>query len=86
MADLNDITDEAFVPTDEDFADLYEFSTEDEVLDTDTYNLVADADADCLAGDCDHFCGEPTEADLDRLTARGYGHLVEAYENNLHYV
>jgi hypothetical protein len=47
------------------------------------YNLIPKATAECLSGDCDHFCGEPTQADLDRLERRGYGHLVEAYENNL---
>jgi len=75
--------DEAYVPTEDDFADLYnELSVEDDTA----YNLVANPTRECLDGDCDHFCGEPTQADLDRLTARGYGHLVEAYENNLHYV
>ena len=54
--------------------------------DEDSYNLIPKATAECLSGDCDHFCGEPTQADLDRLERRGYGHLVEAYENNIQYV
>lgn len=47
------------------------------------YNLIPKATADCLFGTCDHFCGEPTQDDLDRLERRGYGHLVEAYENGI---
>jgi hypothetical protein len=80
-----DFTDDNFAPTDKDFEELYDFVTAEEPDGT-MYNLVADADADCLAGDCDHFCGEPTQADLDRLYDRGLGHLVDAYENNIHYV
>lgn len=44
------------------------------------YNLVADADEDCLNGDCDHFCGEPTQYDLERLESNGYADAVDAYE------
>jgi hypothetical protein len=68
-------------------AELEAFYAEEatEAADED-YNLIAKATAECLSGDCDHFCGEPTQADLDRLERRGYGHLVEAYENNIQYV
>ena len=74
--------DDAEAPiTDEDFAELL---AEDDA--EPCYNLVEDADKECLDGECEHFCGEPTQDDLDRLESRGLGHLVEAYENNLHYV
>jgi len=52
-------------------------------LDPLNYNLVADADADCLTGDCDHFCGYPTQYDLERMVARGYATEVENYENGV---
>ena len=50
------------------------------------YNLVADADRDCLFGECDHFCGEPTQYDLERLEANGYGDDVDAYERGVRLV
>lgn len=52
-------------------------------LDPLNYNLVEDADEDCLIGECDHFCGYPTQFDLERLTARGFGAAVERYENGM---
>lgn len=84
--------DEFDVDNDE-FADMNVTDAELDALcadendeDDTSYNLIAKATAECLSGDCDHFCGEPTQADLDRLERRGYGHLVEAYENNIQYV
>ena len=71
-----DVTDEELNAL---FADADEAAEE-------SYNLIAKATAECLSGECDHFCGEPTQADLDRLERRGYSHLVEAYENNIQYV
>jgi hypothetical protein len=68
--------------TDAEFEDLYNQSAKADPV----YNLVEDATEECLAGDCEHFCGEPTEDDKDRFYARGWGHLVEAYENHIHYV
>jgi len=66
--------------------ELEEFYAAEEEADETVYNLVLNADMDCLNGECDHFCGEPTQADLDRLERLGYSHLVEAYENNIQYI
>ena len=46
------------------------------------YNLIEDATVECLFGECDHFCGEPTEYDLERLERRGFSEAVDAYEHN----
>jgi hypothetical protein len=79
-------TDEPGTFMDDGFAELYAELVESDTTDEGVYNLPADADADCLTGDCEHFCGEPTQADLDRFYARGLGHLVEAYENGIQYI
>ena len=50
------------------------------------YNLIEDATAECLSGDCEHYCGEPTQYDLERMEKNGKADLVEAYENNVQYI
>ena len=73
--------DEVFVPTDEDYTNLY--AEDNNEWNPTDFNLVEHADADCLTGDCDHFCGEPTNADLRRMERRGYARQVDAYEQSL---
>jgi len=94
MTEFDEIDDTKFTAVDEEtttddldtwFADIAA-ENEREKTRKGIFNLVEDADMDCLNGDCDHFCGEPTQDDLDRLYAQGKGHLVEAYENNIHYI
>jgi len=90
MATIDEYDDETFIDAllesvdyDTDFPKDVEAEAKLAELDPNSYNLVADADEDCLVGECDHFCGEPTELDLRRMEARGFGSAVEAYENGL---
>jgi hypothetical protein len=52
--------------TDAEFEALYAQSAKADPV----YNLVEDATEECLTGDCEHFCGEPTEDDKDRRGRR----------------
>jgi len=55
----------------------------EDYTDPSCYNLIEEATAECLNGECDHFCGEPTQFDLERLEKRGLTEIVDAYESKL---
>lgn len=81
VTQFSDVDEDA--ATSEDFDSIYkEYVTEDDS----PRNLVDGADLDCLHGDCEHFCGEPTEADLDYLRSIGYEEDVERYIEGINLV
>lgn len=81
--DVTNFADDDDTTADEDFDSIYnEFVTDVDV----SRNLVDGATLDCLYGDCEHFCGEPTEADLDYLRNIGYDDEVERYVEGINLV
>ena len=62
-------------------AELMDVDVDSDYTSPFNYNLVENPTVECLNGECDHFCGEPTQYDLERMERLGFADAVEAYES-----